>query len=551
MARDLIQIRRGNEVDLPSLAQGELGYTLDTKELFVGGLSGNEIIGKDLSLLPIFIKPSGGDDTTIIQNALIDADNSIAKKLIFTSGEYSYDTSLGSLDIPSNLTLVFEKDAIIKPINGLFFINTTSKNNITLIGGKIEGEGAYVSGEHLIKFNNCTNIIIKEMEIEKSGAIGLKLFNCSDCFININSHNNYFYGAEDEEGVNNLWFYCKFNNNGDTGVETSTTGRGLVIWKGDHIKVDNCEIKNNNEYGYRIYSESGDVKTTNYCILSNSYFENNGTLSNPLDIYLYDQSGINNNQFINLQMKRTIVGNFISNQGTNNLFENIIMQGNLSVLQAGIFNFGAYDCMISNISIKNVTQAIAFSPSQTSYGNIITNVKAENIKKFSEIYGSGGKNTFENCIGIHDSVTAISGENGILQQDNGEMILKNCEMYNFHSQYYTNQLTGVTILGCIGKGGIYANMRANITDFSGWKYGNNDMGDFASNNILRYANINIINKGMKFKSTGNPQSVYSTITFAVGDEAELYTPTAGNYSKYKCITAGTPGTWKGTEQLEV
>ena len=40
--RDLIQIRRGNGIDLPSLTQGELAFTLDNEDLYVGGLAGNK-----------------------------------------------------------------------------------------------------------------------------------------------------------------------------------------------------------------------------------------------------------------------------------------------------------------------------------------------------------------------------------------------------------------------------------------------------------------------------------------------------------------------------
>lgn len=40
-SRDLIQIRRGNQADLPILAQGEQGITLDTEKLYIGGLNGN------------------------------------------------------------------------------------------------------------------------------------------------------------------------------------------------------------------------------------------------------------------------------------------------------------------------------------------------------------------------------------------------------------------------------------------------------------------------------------------------------------------------------
>jgi hypothetical protein len=33
-ARDLIQVHRGTKVNIPNLAQGEFGYTVDTEELF-------------------------------------------------------------------------------------------------------------------------------------------------------------------------------------------------------------------------------------------------------------------------------------------------------------------------------------------------------------------------------------------------------------------------------------------------------------------------------------------------------------------------------------
>ena len=48
-ARDLIQVRRGNLADLPVLAQGEIGFTLDEENMYVGGVNGNVDIGnKDI-----------------------------------------------------------------------------------------------------------------------------------------------------------------------------------------------------------------------------------------------------------------------------------------------------------------------------------------------------------------------------------------------------------------------------------------------------------------------------------------------------------------------
>lgn len=45
--RDLIQIRRGNAANIPFLAQGELAFTMDTEQLFVGGINGNVQIKND------------------------------------------------------------------------------------------------------------------------------------------------------------------------------------------------------------------------------------------------------------------------------------------------------------------------------------------------------------------------------------------------------------------------------------------------------------------------------------------------------------------------
>lgn len=47
MARDLIQMHRGNQADLPDLAIGEFGYCLDTKKLYIGNTSANDLINPD------------------------------------------------------------------------------------------------------------------------------------------------------------------------------------------------------------------------------------------------------------------------------------------------------------------------------------------------------------------------------------------------------------------------------------------------------------------------------------------------------------------------
>lgn len=71
--RDLIQIRRGNEKELPLLAQGEQAFTLDTEKFFIGGLTRNIEIGdKNIKTPKQFgcIGDGVADDTNAMQLCL-------------------------------------------------------------------------------------------------------------------------------------------------------------------------------------------------------------------------------------------------------------------------------------------------------------------------------------------------------------------------------------------------------------------------------------------------------------------------------------------------
>lgn len=93
--RDLIQIRRGDEADLPTLAQGELAYTLDTEELFAGGLGGNVNLTNRLGVINVKSFGAAGDgvtdDTLAIQNAIDSAEHG---ELYFPEGNYLVSDTL-------------------------------------------------------------------------------------------------------------------------------------------------------------------------------------------------------------------------------------------------------------------------------------------------------------------------------------------------------------------------------------------------------------------------------------------------------------------------
>ena len=48
----IIKIKRGLKAGLPNLNVGEFGYATDTKELYLGTDTGNEILNPDLPDLP-------------------------------------------------------------------------------------------------------------------------------------------------------------------------------------------------------------------------------------------------------------------------------------------------------------------------------------------------------------------------------------------------------------------------------------------------------------------------------------------------------------------
>jgi hypothetical protein len=140
--RDLIQIRRGNVENLPTLAQGELAVTLDEEKIYVGGLNGN--IGmptkKDMLLTASMYGATGdGSDSTVrLQTALDSAQGSL---LYIGDGLY---TLSDTLIVKDNTQLLLSPNAVLKQASGInkplivneMFNNGNTRNkNISIVGG--------------------------------------------------------------------------------------------------------------------------------------------------------------------------------------------------------------------------------------------------------------------------------------------------------------------------------------------------------------------------------------------------------------------------------
>lgn len=104
MARDLIQVHRGTLSNIPTLTQGEFGFTTDENQLYIGGISGNVKLTHNIKNVKSFGAKGDGinDDTGEIQQA-IDSGNII----FFPKGTYKITSEL---IIPSNIKIIGEVD---------------------------------------------------------------------------------------------------------------------------------------------------------------------------------------------------------------------------------------------------------------------------------------------------------------------------------------------------------------------------------------------------------------------------------------------------------
>ena len=165
-ARDLIQVRRGNLADLPVLAQGEIGFTLDEENMYVGGINGNVDIGNkdiinqhtaqladiavnvasfgaigDYYLSNGTVNPSPTDNTVMIQNAFNSSKHvKLAKGAYYCSGNINLPIS--AIIEGNNCTIMFDNNGINM---GDYIWNRPQIYNleITNIGHKNTGKGLY------------------------------------------------------------------------------------------------------------------------------------------------------------------------------------------------------------------------------------------------------------------------------------------------------------------------------------------------------------------------------------------------------------------------
>jgi hypothetical protein len=275
--RDLIQVRRGNRLNLPHLAQGELGWCMDDEELYIGSTLNNVLISKTRQIIVTaygvrgdYDGTSGTDNTAALQAIIDDLTGDENVTILFPKGTYRITGKI-TVNKP-NITTQGEDAVIMYDFNNsnnhLFFVTHTS--NITFDNIIINADAslprrdaaAYImiDASDYVTVKNCTMINcqcanvwcinnsgygkIIDNTFKDSKADGIHLTEGSHHYYV--GHNHILNPGDD--GISNVWYGDVPNpphdnliaNNIITG--TITVGSGITCWQSHRICAFNNVI---------------------------------------------------------------------------------------------------------------------------------------------------------------------------------------------------------------------------------------------------------------------------------------------------------------------
>jgi hypothetical protein len=482
------------------------------------------------------------DVTTAIQNA-VNAGNSI----YFPDGSYLISSKI---TLKSNLELNFGGNAKLVLKSGVItehVLYGTTLNNIRFNDMVIEGNG--LQGVTAVELVSCTNVWFQNCKITKAGTIAINLTSCTN--VNVNNcdlSNNYFYGIQDKLGTNNKFIGNRFYKNGDTGVATSTGGRGIVLWMTNSDIISENSFIQNTEYGFRFYSQTGDAGTTYNNNLVNNYFEDNV----KLDI-IFTEESVNGYDFVyrnivaNNNIKRTVdptLGASIQLCGSYNNVSNthVYKIGTFGTFTA--FNiYGCFECIISDCSAQNTAQALSF-PTNKSISNkcVVDNFLGGTVANAATILAST-QTTIKNSIFYHGG-GGVSDDGINVTFTSGPTTITNCYLDGFNTAIYI--VDGpVTLIN---------NTTLN-SGFAGLRKGTNSMANqtFVGNSwdVTAPAVLAAVEKTVtpSSRATCTYNAAPLNLTWAVGDKCYNNAPAVGQPIGWVCTVAGTPGTWVAMANL--
>lgn len=471
------------------------------------------------------------DDTAAIQTA-INAGNDV----YFPVGTYLVSAQI---NLKSNLSLRGTLGAKLLLATGVtpYVLRGNALSNVSIDTLEIQGNGA--SGFSTVYVSSSTNITITNCKITKSGSNALYFVACSFVKVeNCTLSNNFYYGLEfrDCDGCKAIANQCA--DNGDTGVATSSGGRGIMLWRSRGCYIAGNRFVNNSEYGFRIYSEAADTTTSYNNVVTGNVFLNNVRA----DLVLYDEgaafSFVSHNVISDNVIRRTV--------DTTDLNTVCVLQGDFNtyvnnhVIKEGAFGtdcafnfFNANYCTISNCSASNLD--VAFSTSSS------TNITIENC--FGNSVGKGLTIPTEgiivkNCKFLHGG----AGATDVCINNGATATGKNFYEGNYISGFYR----GISLADQAVA--IFRNTTVGSTNAGLYKTGNVTAVIEAADNSWDSANPFLLSAYRRTVSTHDRAVLFysgapTALTWVRGDITYEDEPTVGQPVGWVCSVAGTPGTW--------
>lgn len=476
------------------------------------------------------------DDTAAIQ-AAINASNSV----YFPDGTYLVSAQI---DLKADLMLQAETGAKILLQTGVtpYVLRGSATNNVTIRDLEIEGNGA--SGFSTVYITNATNVTVDNCKITKSGSTALWFSSCSFAKVeNCTLSSNYYYGLEFRDCDNCKAIANTCADNGNTGVATSTGGRGIMLWRSRGCYIAGNRFVNNSEYGFRIYSEAADTTTSNYNVVTGNVFADNVRA----DLVLYDEGAafsfvahnVISDNVIYRSVDTTDLNSVCVLHGDFNTYvNNHITKSGAFGTDCGFNFFNANYCTISNCSVSNMD--VAFSTSSSTnitidncFGNGVAKgltIPTEGIVIRNSKFLHGGAGTTDVCI---NNVAATG---------------KNFYQGNYISGFYQGIAINDQAVA------IFNNTTVGSTNAGLRKTGNVTATIEAANNSWDSANPFLLSAYSRTGST-HDQAVLKypaapvSLTWTRGDVVWNEEPAVGQPIGWMCTVAGTPGTWVAMQNL--
>lgn len=483
---------------------------------------------------------------TVPDNGVTDNTNAInrflqsGKNLVMGDGVFGHS---GQIVLRTGISLNLS-GATLKPSSTLLTAawRGDSLTDVKITGGIFEGTGLdNTSGNgQLLLLVSCQRCIVDGSTFTKSPNDGLRFITSTRCIAsNVISYNNLSVGIQDRDGDYNSIISCKCSGNGNTGVASSTGGRGILTWRSFGTKILGCDAFNNTEYGIRAYSQTGDSRGSTQIIISDCHVGDN----TKIDIYVYNEIGSLSEILVSNPMVRRTTqpeGAMIALQGTR-----VSCNGG-SVVKSGdrltvpcFSMFQTDSAAVRGVTIGNVGQLFSFSSANNS---LITGLIANCATVCGTAAGNGtmfkGNSFIHGGTGVSDAAIDAGTDPCSIISNVFTGFWRNISWNSQKMTISDNESSGTTELS----------MRM-FGDGIGNLYMGPNRWDTASNPTLLAS----------LQKQGGPTALpvwyadaaptSTSLTNPVGSRVLKATPVVGQPKGWLCTVSGAPGTWVAESNL--